>query len=576
MIDISRMKLKTNILTLVAILFGLSCAVAQTRIDVLQKSISQRRNMVSIESVDPSTIAIHRADNGETLFKSIAEEKSTSLPNLVIDLNALDTTATYSQYRFWGEIPVANAWKGITIGDLDRNGKKEVYGASKSTFGATIQSGIFEYQSDSTLKLVHQVPDSVRTGLAYADVDGDGLYDVVWMIVSYSINNLILLTQQDAHSLPTKFKSFFDTVNTSGQPRRVTFYDINSDGRTEMIYYVDGGGGIFPPSNQIAVYNKAREKFEVVYYNRPNHYSAGFVFGDFDQDGKQNIANGGIEGELFIYEHVAGNDYSVKLADTVPTKNAYLSCMTHDLDGNGKPELWMGGDFFSNGIGITRLVAYEAVGDDKYERKYQIDINGVFSFFAGMMVAADLDNDGKEEIVVCVDQHVLVFKNTGGNNYALWYMKRNDLAAAGENSVYYEVTVSDIDSDGTPEIIIGMDLLDQYKGIRYFSNVYKLNSTMGIERPEGKQVPSVFDVFQNYPNPFNPSTTITYYIPNSDRVNVSIFDVLGRLIAVLVDGAEQHGTHKVTWNAQNQHSGVYFARVQLGGNTIVKKMLLLK
>jgi len=81
---------------------------------------------------------------------------------------------------------------------------------------------------------------------------------------------------------------------------------------------------------------------------------------------------------------------------------------------------------------------------------------------------------------------------------------------------------------------------------------------------------------QNYPNPFNPTTQISYSIPNSEKVKLTVYNILGNEVAELVNETKNAGTHTVKFNAQNLASGVYFYRLTAGSSTVVKKMLLLK
>jgi hypothetical protein len=85
----------------------------------------------------------------------------------------------------------------------------------------------------------------------------------------------------------------------------------------------------------------------------------------------------------------------------------------------------------------------------------------------------------------------------------------------------------------------------------------------------------------NYPNPFNPSTTLCYSLARAGRVNLSIIDVAGRRVATLVDGAREAGDHQVMWHGRTDDgravpSGMYFVRIQGGGETAVRKIALLK
>ncbi len=81
---------------------------------------------------------------------------------------------------------------------------------------------------------------------------------------------------------------------------------------------------------------------------------------------------------------------------------------------------------------------------------------------------------------------------------------------------------------------------------------------------------------QNYPNPFNPSTTIKYDLPRDSRVSLKLFNILGQEVATLVNEEQKAGYRSVDWNASNYASGVYFYRLEAGGFSSVKRMLLVK
>jgi hypothetical protein len=85
-----------------------------------------------------------------------------------------------------------------------------------------------------------------------------------------------------------------------------------------------------------------------------------------------------------------------------------------------------------------------------------------------------------------------------------------------------------------------------------------------------------FCLNQNYPNPFNPSTTIKYSIPYSDIVNIKVFDILGREVAVLLNEYKPAGTYNIEFNANKFTSGVYFYQLNAGSYLETKKMMLMK
>jgi hypothetical protein len=90
------------------------------------------------------------------------------------------------------------------------------------------------------------------------------------------------------------------------------------------------------------------------------------------------------------------------------------------------------------------------------------------------------------------------------------------------------------------------------------------------------ELPLVFSLEQNYPNPFNPSTTIKFSIPATEFVNLKVYDVMGNVVAELINEEKSAGSHSVEFNASNLASGTYFYKLQAGNMNEVRKMLLLK
>jgi hypothetical protein len=94
--------------------------------------------------------------------------------------------------------------------------------------------------------------------------------------------------------------------------------------------------------------------------------------------------------------------------------------------------------------------------------------------------------------------------------------------------------------------------------------------------------PEAFALANNYPNPFNPATTIKYALPEASQVKLEVFNVVGQVVRTLVANHQNAGRYVVQWDATNDQghslsSGIYFYRLQAGGEFLeVKKMLLLK
>ena len=99
--------------------------------------------------------------------------------------------------------------------------------------------------------------------------------------------------------------------------------------------------------------------------------------------------------------------------------------------------------------------------------------------------------------------------------------------------------------------------------------------TTGIEQNRSVG-PLTFALEQNYPNPFNPTTTISYQLPEVNRITLKVFDVLGREVATLVNNVEGPGYKTMQWNASGVASGFYFYKLQAGDFTQTKKLILLR
>jgi len=98
---------------------------------------------------------------------------------------------------------------------------------------------------------------------------------------------------------------------------------------------------------------------------------------------------------------------------------------------------------------------------------------------------------------------------------------------------------------------------------------------VGIEQVSG-EIPIKFSLSQNYPNPFNPVTTISFEIPKSEFVSITISDALGREVETIVNKQLNPGTYHAEWDAADYPSGVYYYKITAGEYTETKKMVLIK
>jgi gluconolactonase len=103
----------------------------------------------------------------------------------------------------------------------------------------------------------------------------------------------------------------------------------------------------------------------------------------------------------------------------------------------------------------------------------------------------------------------------------------------------------------------------------------RLAATTGIH-DHGYLLPGSFKLYANYPNPFNPETLISYQLAVNSMVTLSVYDPLGREVAMLVNEERPAGTYSVQWNASGFSSGAYFYQLRSGSFVETRKMILLQ
>lgn len=105
--------------------------------------------------------------------------------------------------------------------------------------------------------------------------------------------------------------------------------------------------------------------------------------------------------------------------------------------------------------------------------------------------------------------------------------------------------------------------------------ILKSPISVGI-KPVGSQIPEQYNLSQNYPNPFNPITNINFSIPKTSAVKLTVYDLTGKEVEVLVNQNLSAGDYKVDFTANKLASGIYFYRLQAGNFIETKKMILVR
>jgi hypothetical protein len=524
--------------------------------------------------------------NGKVLCKNISDYKhpesgiqkptySPTYDSTIIDLRTIDTTLYYQKYHFWLEAPIGSIYEPM-IGDINNNGLPEIYGRQYNIDTSYIT--VSEMDSNGNFNNVFY-NDSAQIIKSIFDIDKDGGKELQLgsngILEQYPGNSYLFYKKESDSSLATQLSFIF--YSNGGQQEHNYFGDWDGDDYTDWIFVNLYG----VPTNSINIYefNPINNYFDLVYfYDISNHSQGGFSIGDFDQDGKTEFLGGNINGDVVSIENNGNNSYSVNWNGSVATWNAYLATQTNDLDKNGKGEIWILGQAFYNGIPKTRITLFEATGNDSYQAVGRIDLIGVFSFDAGNIQSLDVDKDGKDEVMICIDANVIILKFAGSTNdqkYEVYYIKQNSISGI----YYFGAAMYDIDNDGKEEIIISTQNYPN-TGHRLFSDIYKADSTSNVIK-EITESPESFFLYQNYPNPFNPVTTIKFSISEHSSVSIKVYNVLGKEITTLLEKELSPGIYSINWEASDSSgkllpSGVYLIRMTAEMYTKTIKALLLK
>lgn len=115
-------------------------------------------------------------------------------------------------------------------------------------------------------------------------------------------------------------------------------------------------------------------------------------------------------------------------------------------------------------------------------------------------------------------------------------------------------------------------------GINYVLDCWKIEIYGELQSAVGDsaQLALEFGINRAYPNPFNARTIINYSLPEKANIIIAIYNTLGQKVVSLYDGIQQPGAHKVTWDASDYPSGIYFARLQSENRSEEIKLVLLK
>lgn len=217
--------------------------------------------------------------------------------------------------------------------------------------------------------------------------------------------------------------------------------------------------------------------------------------------------------------------------------------------------------------------------------KWDLNLSQNITFPRGTRISANVMipmNSGDVQISL-----TLLNGNTIVMNSALYVISRNSSSGVSFHRQSFQFPEMDANFN---KVRFNLSYLQNQSGPRtiFFDGIYMINGIIetlvdncnggtGITGIGDKNsTPTKFDLLQNYPNPFNPSTKISFSLPSSSPVKISVFDISGKEIRMLKNEEFSGGTHSISFDGEGMASGMYFYTIQTKFGQLSKKMLLMK
>ncbi|MCF7809022.1 MAG: T9SS type A sorting domain-containing protein [Candidatus Marinimicrobia bacterium] len=572
--------------------------VPDTHLSAQSYPIEQQYHPYEIEQINSDLVKITIPETGEKIYKRTSDGKtineSYDVPKLILDVETIDYHYYSDRYTYWQDIHIWDPHE-MLVTDTDQDGMTELIGFRSYTH-KTVPEGdtlwydvIYELSSEGGFVEMHKYPNSTSIPWWSGDLDNDGNMEVlVKKNVFYEQSNshgqiLQNYESPSPNSLATEHN--FDVPLTRlTQPNHVTVIDIDDDGKTDMLYYLDGGVANVescPNATHIAEYDRASNSFvEKFCFMQDAFYTSNYAVADLDLDGHLEFATGGLDGELYILEATGDDTYDLVCEDTLNTLNMYMCTITNDMNWNGKPELWMGGDRTKGGVeSLTNIYCLEANGDNSYEIIFEIEMPDVFTFVWQGIAATDINQDGIDELLIWVADHIFILKGSGSMPTEVLYAMKNVYAYDPPYYAHKSATSKDLDGDGYPELLLSMAEGENYE-YKLYTRIFRPSGPLLSTEPP--TMPESFNLVKAFPNPFNASIQVEWEGLVSGIERIEIYSITGHPIrSKTFHGNNIKRTGTFIWDAKTNNgeevnSGVYLAKLTGDAVDHVIKLSLLK
>ena len=373
-------------------------------------------------------------------------------------------------------------------------------------------------------------------GSSWGDFDNDGWSDL--FVVTYQGSN-DLLYHNNGNGTFTKITNG-PVVNDGMWGTQCCWGDYDNDGYLDLFVTNQNG------PNRL-YHNEGNGTFSIstVLPSQPPGGFLGACWGDYDNDGFIDLHMGKVPGTSVLYKNNLGTSFSYNSSEPMNNESCY--------DGN-----W--GDFTNNGR-LNLFVSYSP-NNSLYQ-----NVGTVGNYLICKLHGCQSNKFGIGARIIVKAGNLREIRevNDGNGN---GFMLPQHFGLGNNNMIDSLIVLWPYGNTERKQVL---------RNISVNQTITVDECAIGIQ-PISSEIPREFLLYQNYPNPFNPSTKIKFDLPGSSvaQTFLSVYNILGKEIAVLINQPMQPGSYEVEWNASNYPSGVYFYKLTSGSFTDKKKFILLK
>ncbi len=480
--------------------------------------------------------------------------------------------------RWHDSLPDPYVPTSFAVGDFDGDGVNEIF------VTASQGGGVFMLKrTDSGFDVTNEITNRNLTAIAVGDLDNDGAFDIVGCDIDNDVvprwefvSNQWMLT-----SLPGQLTN----------PRSVIFDDFDDDGILDVAAagFTDGfnpGGIYWWQQTQVGSFIREEILRDVNFYS--------ITSADYDRDGDQDLLGGSSTSEaIYLFEN------------TMVLPASVSGSVTSDLDGSPVTGVRVtavesGARTTTDNAGLYQLQLAAGTYTIRYEHECW-ETSSIADVEVGEHTQARIDVDLHKGNLRASQTSVNIFaQNDATTSYPVALQNTGDgilslsisphgVSPTG-NWISVEPSIMNIPSGETRTLtIIAQPDTTNDQFYEYFGNVAISSTscpdlhltidvtTIVLDAPDRDAIaPMKFELSSPFPNPFNASVNLQFELAQSGSTQLKIFDVAGREVAELVNAVLSPGVHHARWDGLNAATGVYFARLEQGGNMATQKLMMLK